>query len=232
MRDKEQEERDLEYMEDNHILKVLVGSRAHGLHTKDSDYDYRGVFITPLEELFKIGGTTKNTNWIEGKNDDTSWELGHFLSLATKCNPTILETFAAPVVQSDIWGARLRKLFPYIWHPQRVFDAFTGYGFNQRKKMLEDKDKRGHKYAAAYLRTLIQCEELLRTGTLRTSFVDHVYFPRLVKWKNGELTAGEVIDVCQQYESECADALKYCEHEPDLSKVDAFLLKARLAHKK
>lgn len=33
------------------IAKVLVGSRLHGLHTEDSDYDYRGIHIHDLKSV-------------------------------------------------------------------------------------------------------------------------------------------------------------------------------------
>ncbi len=69
-------------MEQNIILKVLVGSRAHGLHTEESDYDWRGVFVVPTEEIFKVGAKIKDTNWIEGKEDNTTWEIGHFMNMA------------------------------------------------------------------------------------------------------------------------------------------------------
>lgn len=32
------------------VLKVLVGSRAHGLHNQDSDFDYRGVYVAPTSD--------------------------------------------------------------------------------------------------------------------------------------------------------------------------------------
>lgn len=37
------------------ILKVLVGSRAHGLANKDSDYDYRGLLFKQMKKLNKRG---------------------------------------------------------------------------------------------------------------------------------------------------------------------------------
>ncbi len=33
------------------ITKVVVGSRLHELHTETSDWDYRGVHISPLRNV-------------------------------------------------------------------------------------------------------------------------------------------------------------------------------------
>lgn len=217
-------------MSEHQILKVLVGSRAHGLHTEASDYDYRGVFVVPLKEVFKVGEKIHDTNWIEGDEDNTSWEIGHFLKMATQCNPTILEVFAAPMITETEWGNKLCALFPYVWDPKRVFDAFTGYGVNQRKKMLEDKDKRAAKYAVAYLRTLIQASELLATGVLRVNFSDHPMFNTLRDWKNSHFTPGGVIDVCNQWENEARLQLELCTQKQDLEKINEFYYDVRMAH--
>ena len=166
------------------ILKVLVGSHAHGLASKDSDFDYRGVFVTPTSELLKLGGNTKTTNWVEGEEDNTSYEISHFLHLATKSNPSILECFTAPAVpytvtnekgylihipeiRQAVFGKELRDLFPYVWSSKGVFEAFKGYSHNQHKKMFSEKEefaKRKFKYAVAHLRVLLQGIELLSTG--------------------------------------------------------------------
>ena len=55
------------------IAKVLVGSRLHGLHTNTSDYDYRGVHMHDLREVLSPFKTLKNTTWIEGDEDNTSY---------------------------------------------------------------------------------------------------------------------------------------------------------------
>lgn len=145
------------------ILKVLVGSRAHGLHNEDSDHDYRGVFIQPTSEILKLGKTKRHTSWIEGKIDDTSWELGHFLQMAVKCNPTILEVFLSPIEEETEDCKELRALFPHVWNSNDVKNAFIGYGLNQRKKFLDGKDNRPNKFAAAYLRSLV-CGSFIRMG--------------------------------------------------------------------
>lgn len=220
------------------ILKVLVGSRAHGLGTEVSDFDYRGVFVQPTSEILGLGAKVKQTSWIEGrdpaesgrKEDDTAWELGHFLSLATHCNPTILEVFAAPVVEADEAGLELRTLLPHVWNPKAVRDAFIGYGLNQRKKMLEEKDARPWKYAAAYLRVLIQAERLLGPhGVLPVDFRYHEEYQTLMMFRNKIGTVGGVVDKCREWQDRVEAAAARCTHEPDLGKVNDFLLRVRRA---
>lgn len=215
-------------MESQTILKVLVGSRAHGLHNEQSDYDYRGVFVVPTADILSLNGSPKNVQWIEGEVDNTSWEIGHFLHMATHCNPTILETFLAPVETTTSLGNELRGLFPYIWNSHGVRDAFVGYGLNQRKKFLEAKDGRPAKFAVAYARTLIQAHELLTTGTFTICIADTEYGNMLKDWKAGRFTYGEVIQFCQDYEQKVRDAYAHSTpKETNLEKVNEFLLKVR-----
>lgn len=219
------------------ILKTVVGSWAHGLQKPDSDHDYRGVFVVPTTEILKLGNVKQQTSWVEGKDDDTSWEIGHFLNLATHCNPTILETFLAPLepewaniggLTNVTLGLELRKLFPHIWNSVDVANAFVGYGLNQRKKFLENKDNRRAKYAAAYLRTLYNAYELLNTGTFTVRIADTEVGEIVRKFKNDDFTIGEVIEVCHQWQIKVYEALdNNPKKEADLKPVNDFLLKVR-----
>lgn len=216
------------------ILKVVVGSRAHGLADPESDYDYRGIFVNPTCEILSLFGSTKQTSWLEkdkaGGEDDTAWEIGHFLHLALHCNPTILEVFTAPVVEATAEGRALKGLFPAVWHPKKVRDAFVGYGLNQRKKFLERKDARPNKYAGAYLRVLCQAEHLLRTGDLIVNMTGHEEFDTLKKWRAGHYRTGEVIDKCLYWQARVEAAAEGCKHEQQPDMVDGFLLEIRRNH--
>lgn len=215
-------------MNEIQILKTLVGSRAHGLATEESDYDYRGVFVVRTSEILKIGGNTKTTSWIEGKEDNTSWEIAHFLNMAVHCNPTILEVFLAPVIFENEFGKELRLLFPYVWNSHDVVNAFVGYGLNQRKKFLEDKDKRANKYAVAYLRTLYQAVALLKVGVFPVDMASTEIGSTLKRWKSGEFTFGEVIQTCKEWEEVVKETYeKETLKESNLEKVNEFLLKVR-----
>lgn len=219
------------------ILKVIVGSQAHGLATPESDYDFRGVFAVPTSQILKLGGYTKNTSWIEGKDDDTSWEIGHFLHLATKCNPTILETFLAPqTTPRTELGFELQSLFPHVWNSQQVVDAFIGYGLNQRKKFFDNKDQRAAKYAVAYLRTLYNAWELLSTGTFTIRIADVPELgAKLAEWKKAGAEAmldpkrqGEVIELTAIWEKKVREAYeKNPDKQTNLEPINEFLLKVR-----
>ncbi len=215
------------------ILKVIVGSQAHGLAGPDSDYDYRGVFVVPTSEILSIGPHQDETRWIEGNEDDTSWEIGKFLLMATKCNPTVLETFLAPQVisenpENDVYGTELRALFPHVWNSQYVKDAFIGYGVNQRKKFFENKDKRAPKYATAYLRVLYNAWELLSKRTFSVSLVGSPVYEYCKRFKAGDYSPGEVINECFKWETE---VLKAYNANPDkktnMEPINEFLLKVR-----
>lgn len=216
------------------ILKTIVGSQAHGLATPESDTDYRGVFVIPTSEILKLGGHKEQTSWIEGKDDDTSWEVGHFLNLAVHCNPTILETFLAPVVLGnedkyyDHWKWKLRDLFPYVWNSNDVKNAFIGYGLNQRKKFLDAKDGKPQKFACAYLRTLYQAQELLYTGTFTIKISDTIVGETLKRWKSGNWGLGEVIEICAYWEEKVRKAYELNpDKKTDMEPINDFLLRLR-----
>lgn len=222
----------------NHqILKVLVGSRAHRLNDENSDYDWRAVFVTPTVEILKLGAHPDQTTWIEGKEDNTSFEVGKFLFMATKCNPTILEMFKAPPDIKDDYdnltykeeGHTLQALFKHIWQPKMVADAFMGYGINQRKKFLEDKDVRPAKYACAYLRTLYIAHELLTTGDFSLDVSHTPIFDILRAWRAGSYSKGDVINLAMEWEEKVRQALADNPVNPDynLDEVNRYLIRIR-----
>ena len=214
------------------ILKVTVGSQAHGLANKNSDFDYRGVFLIPTLDFFQLGQKElQHTSWIEGKEDDTSWEVGKFLQMAVKCNPTVLETFLAPVKESDIWGDELRDLFPYVWNSKDVMNAFVGYGVNQRKKFFDNQDKRAPKYATAYLRVLYNAWELLSTGTFSVDMTNTPIFEDLKRFKAGKYGVGEVIQKCFDMETKVIKAYKQNpDKQTDLEPINQYISELRASN--
>ena len=211
------------------ILKVLVGSHAHGLAGPDSDRDYRRVEVMPTAEMFRIGFKPPGPRWAKSGEDETAWEVGPFLSLAVQCHPLVLETLVAPAISEDRWGSELRELFPAIWNPQRAYDAFVGYGLNQRTKFLDKKDGRPAKYAATYIRILYHLCELLETGTFTFRIADTPIGHTIAALRDGMCRPGEVIDLAEHWTEEATRRLAQCRHQSDAAAVDNFMIRIRTA---
>ena len=214
---------------DTRILKVVVGSHAHGLARPDSDKDFRSVFVLPTAELLRIGFKYQGTRMMKEEDDETAWEIGHFLQLALQGHPLVLETLVAPVVTMDDWGAELRQLFPRLWSAQAAYDAFLNYCDNQRKKMLEKKDGRPEKYAAAYVRVLFNLCELLERGTFSIRISETPVGEAVLKIKAGHFRPGEVIDMGEHWRAEAVRRLHTCSQQAHPEMADAFLLRIRKA---
>ena len=211
------------------ILKVLVGSHAHGLASQESDQDFRSVYVIPTEEMFRLDFKYPSTSWTKEGGDEASWEVGQFLSLAIQSHPLILETFLAPVLAVDQWGEELRGLFPAVWSPQKAYQAFSGYANNQRTKFLEKKDGRPAKYAAAYIRVLGNLCELLETGTFTIRICDTSLGPTVARMKEGNYRVGEVIDLGEDLIQKAGRHVTSCQDRFDVGAIDQFLTRLRKA---
>ena len=214
------------------ILKVLVGSQAHGLADENSDHDYRGVFQNPTRESFDVFYKPRNTHWLEdkseGKEDNTTWELKYFLEMAVKCNSTIMEVFHAPVIEANEVGKELLNLFPKIWNTKDLIRSHLGYATNQRKKFLDNKELRMNKYAASYIRTLFQCFCFLENGEYPVDMSPYpIVYSFLKRIREGDYEPGEIIDQAFFYES-VINNTEWKQKETDIQSVNNFLRKVRI----
>ena len=64
------------------VLSVIVGSRAQGLDTGESDVDRRGVYVPPTALFWRF---EKPPVSVDGPEQERlSWEVEHFLALGLK----------------------------------------------------------------------------------------------------------------------------------------------------
>lgn len=211
------------------ILSVIVGSRLHGTASPDSDYDYRGVFLAPIEDLLSPFRQPKETSWIEGDTDDTSYELRHFAKMCSQGNPSALEVLVGIPKEITPEGEELRALLPKFLSKKRCFDAFMGYSQNQEKKFRQNHQGRKWKYATAHTRTLYQLLHLLRTGELVGTYQEPVV-KELRAIKEGRLLDREVFSRIFELEELCREAYDEAllPDAPDIPAVEAFIMKCYL----
>ena len=167
------------------ILKVVTGSQLHGLANEKSDTDYRGVFMEDLMTILSPYRKAPSTRWVEGTEDDTSYELGNFCRMCAEGNPSSLEVLWSNMIEEcDEVGQALMDNREKFLNSDRIFEAHRGYAFNQYKKMnLFEPDNRTPKFAVAYVRSLQQGIQLLKDGTFSPQIIRDKEF--LLEMKNG-----------------------------------------------
>jgi predicted nucleotidyltransferase len=218
------------------LTKVLVGSRLHGLENEQSDYDYRGIHMHDLQDVLSPFKTLKKTTWIEGDEDNTSYELADFCRSAVHGNATILEVFFSDqVIATSPVADEMRANWRKFIDTDKVVMASRGYAGNQLNKMqlFDDigvKDqRRTSKFAISYCRVLWQCSEFLRTGEFPCRIADLDLRQFLLKLKAGwddkyipectERFAALQADVTSEWKT--ADKIK-----PDIAWIEEFIYKS------
>jgi predicted nucleotidyltransferase len=173
------------------VTKVVVGSRLHGLENDNSDWDYRGIFLGSLRDRVSPFKTFKTTDWLEGDEDNTAYELAEFCKYATRGNATILEIlFSDQIIESSALADEMRANWQRFMDTHEFVKASCGYAKNNKKK-FEERDPVGvkgqfrrHKFAIAYCRVLWQCREFLKTGQFKCRIDEGEFKNLLLKWKN------------------------------------------------
>lgn len=166
------------------LLQGIVGSTAYGLAREGSDVDRLGVFVAPTVHVAGLDWHPDDETRVETKPDTTHHEIGKYLRLALKCNPTITELlWLTPDLYEYVdpyAGRRLINMRRAFLSERAVRDAYGGYARQQAHKLRErgdgsfssDTRKRTTKHARHLLRLLRQGRELLETAALTIKVPD------------------------------------------------------------
>jgi len=128
------------------IVRMKFGSHLYGTNTNDSDIDYKGVFLPPLESIllnripksYSLCTKTKEGEGIKNSPDDTDEEiysLHYFIKLACEGQTVALDMLHAPnnmITECDyIWSkivANREKFYT------KNLKAFVSYARKQAAK--------------------------------------------------------------------------------------------------
>lgn len=223
------------------IAKVLVGSRLHGLHTPTSDYDYRGIHIHTLEEKLSPFRTLKNTTWIEGDEDNTSYELANFCKEAVHGGATYLEVFFSDnVLETSAIHKEMQDNWEKFIDTKKFVAASRGYAHNQWNKFYNFEDvgvnhqHRTAKFAVAFLRVMWQCEQFLLTGKFKCNLEESDLYPLLKEIKPMSLDEIRAklpdimvaMDKMERRVSVAESTSKFMDMKPDLVWIEDFIYRA------
>lgn len=219
-----------ELVRDHTVYACVMGSRAFGLATEDSDTDRRGVFRAPTPLFWAF---EKPPAHVDGPAEEQfSWELERFCLLALRSNPNVLECLHSPLVEyvddTDRELLALRDAFL----SRAAHGTFVRYAIGRRRKLEADVRQHGAprwKHAMHLLRLLAACRDLLRTGRL---VIDAgAGREPLLAVKRGEVPWAEVARRMNRLgeEADAALAGSPLPAEPDRARVEDFVIRVRRA---
>jgi len=211
------------------VLVGLVGSRAYGLETPESDSDFLGVFQLETSTLLGLGRpheTVTNTHLDHpGVPDYTYQELGKFVKLALAGNPTILELLWLDkyITTNESGNTLLGMREDFL--SDRVRDAFGGYARQQleRMKRTQKTNDRGEKYVRHMFRLLAEGQHLIKTGELKVRVDDPEELFAL-----GRLPFDDVLAEFDRRDAVYRGTKSVLPPEPEYGRVESFLVETRL----
>lgn len=118
------------------IFYTVAGSRLYGTSTPESDMDYRGVAMEPVDSILGLQ-SFKDYNPQDGEVDEQIYGLRNFAKLALENNPNIIELLFAPALfYTSEWLviSKIRNSFLST----KIAKTFVGYAVAQLKRI------RGH----------------------------------------------------------------------------------------
>ncbi len=212
------------------ILRCVIGSRAYGLETEESDTDRRGVYLPTARQHWSLCGVPEQL-----ENEETQevyWELQKFITLALKANPNVLECLYSPLVEYKTGlGAELLSIRERFLS-QLVFQTFSGYVASQFKKMQADIRNHGNvkwKHVMHLIRLLISGTNILNKAEVAVDVGEHRSV--LLQIRSGEMPFEQADQLRSHWQNEFEAAFKVTPlpKRPDYERAGEFLVRAREA---
>ncbi|MEU8816882.1 DNA polymerase beta superfamily protein [Actinoplanes sp. NPDC048796] len=210
------------------ILGVVVGSRAYGLAGPRSDHDRRGVYAAPTRLFWHLD---KPPTHRDGpREEEFSWEIERFCTLALQANPTVLEVLWSPLIETvtpdgeDLLSVRQAFL------SRRVADTYGSYARDQLTRVAARRDRTGqtnHKQAMHMIRLLMAGAHVLRTGDILLDVSP--FRDQLLAIKRGDVAWPSVTGWAAELQQDLAAAASETTlpSEPDRTTIDQLLVRVR-----
>lgn len=210
------------------VYRCVVGSRAYGLESDNSDTDLRGIYLAPPGLYWSLYGAPDQFE--DSEAQVCYWELQKFVVMALKANPNILECLYSPLVEKMTPLAAELIALRQSFLSQMVFQTFNGYALSQFKKLEQDLRIQGEirwKHAMHLIRLLITGAATLREGRVPVRVEQHR--DRLLSVKRGELPWPDVDAWRRELHQDFERALVETKlpERPDYNSANRFLIDAR-----
>lgn len=204
------------------ILEAVTGSKAYGLNHAQSDTDTMGIFIAPTVKVAGLNWGKNDMSWSNAGptgDDSTLHEVGKFLRLTLKSNPTLLELFfMEEYTVLDSIGEQVLSVKDAVLYETGVRSAYYGYAVAQYNRICNEYPNHKEKMARHCLRISRQGAELLKTGSTTLKVADPQEYFDLSKLSFDDMTKKLVHAIA---EIDTVDSI--LPEKPDTDKVAAVL---------
>ena len=210
------------------ILRCVIGSRAYGLDSDESDTDRRGIYLPTADLQWSLYGVPEQLE--DEGTQEAYWELQKFLIMALKGNPNVLECLYTPLVEFATPLAQELIDMRSVFLSRVVYQTYNGYVGSQFKRMQADIRKHGSvklKHVMHLIRLLLSGIHVLREGFVSVNVGDHR--DKLLEIKSGAMTWDDVEAWRLSLHKEFDRALEQTSlpERPDYERANEFLVKAR-----
>ena len=218
----------IDLVERHTILAVVVGSRAYGLDGPGSDHDRRGVFAAPTRAFWHLA---KPPTHLDGPLEEQfSWEIDRFCTLALQANPTVLEVLWSPLVERITADGEDLRRSRQAFLSRSVADTYGGYARDQLKRVDARRARTGetnHKQAMHMIRLLLAGAHVLRTGEILLEVGDHR--DTLLAIKAGRIPWPEITTWAADLlaDLKAAETTTALPTHPDRKAIDQLLVRVR-----
>jgi len=185
-----------------------------------------GIFVAPTVEVAGLDWNSSKESWSDAgpEGDDTTYhEIGKFLKLALKSNPTLIELFFMneyEILTPE--GAGLVDIRDAVLYTDGIRNAYYGYAVAQHSRVLREYPDHKIKMARHCLRITDQAIDLLTTGTCSPKVADPQRYFALdeMNFTDLSLMLGQSVALINTSESVLPD-------KPDRDTVRDFLREIR-----
>ena len=213
----------------NIILEGITGSKAYGLDTASSDEDIKGIYVAPTADILGVFNVKETYDHVDP--DFCFHEVGKFIQLAIKANPTIYELLFLDGYTTLTKFGKMLVDNRHLFLSNTVRHSYGGYALSQARKLNarggtygNGRNKRFAKHSRHCLRLLYQGRQLLETGDLTVRVTPE---QRKEIFAFGELPVNEVIDTFEQKFKEFDLIKSVLPDKPDMEGINKLLLKIR-----
>jgi predicted nucleotidyltransferase len=201
---------------------TVMGSRAYGTNTENSDWDFYGFVVPPIEIVFphlksSIDGFGRQKQRFEqiqhqhipteqfGEVDITIYNIVKYFQLLMECNPNIIDSIFTSdrcLISSDEVSLLVRKNRK-LFLSQKCFHTFKGMMFSHLSRIKSGHIKEGRKNNGfgwdvkdGYhsLRMALQLKDICFIGDLDLEKYSYV----LNEVRNGKWSKDETVEYCEK----------------------------------